>query len=470
MIPTTSEPGTTREAAAPVDELPLRAEHLDQLERELTNEPDETLSRIRRSWDASVTEEQVWALIDRARATLAEPRAALAASEAARCIDPAVNVPLPDSFDFPGRTPEIPIDPTDCRFETERDALGWILHAGPLWLKYRYHPEKADFRWADDAPSRFIYEMPTLTRPIEIALFSDFGTGLYHSRYIARQLAGRRPDYAIHLGDVYYAGKASEFGAYFTPVLEPLLATTRVFALNSNHEMLSGGQFYFEYLDQKHRSAPPPAQEQEGSYFCLRSSRFQFVAVDTDYHHDGGYAARLREPRLRAWLRQRLDEGRAAGLVNVLLTANEPYEVGKPALTPLFATDLADVLADGLVDLWFWGNTHYCALFERSPRTPFVGCCIGHGGYPYTRKRDADCAGTPTGVRFLETSARFPKWTGVRQDRGNNGYLALSLRPDGSVALELIDWMGTSRHRDLLVRASVGPHLDFAAAAAPTRR
>ena len=42
-------------------------------------------------------------------------------------------------------------------------------------------------------------------------MFSDFGTGLYHSRYIAKQFRERPFPYAIHCGDVYYAGRKSEF-------------------------------------------------------------------------------------------------------------------------------------------------------------------------------------------------------------------------------------------------------------------
>jgi hypothetical protein len=45
----------------------------------------------------------------------------------------------------------------------------------------------------------------------------------------------------------------------------------------------------------------------------------------------------------------------------------------------------------------------------------------------------------------LETQARFPAYTNVRQDRGNNGYCELQLAADGSVVIHYIDWMGKSR-------------------------
>ena len=214
------------------------------------------------------------------------------------------------------------------------------------------------------------HNCPTL----EIALFSDFGTGLYHSRYIAKQLVEGRFPYAIHVGDVYYSGRKSEFRKYMTRPLSPLFGATELFLLNSNHEMYSGGKPYFRFLDDK-RAAHSDRQKQEGSYFCLRSKRFQILGIDTAYHEDG----RFRDPNLLEWLDEKLREGRSNGQTNILLSANHPYEYGKVEFSKLFRDDLGDLIGDR-VDLWFWGNTHYCALFDRGPRIPFHGSCIGHGG------------------------------------------------------------------------------------------
>lgn len=436
---------------------PLTLADIDEMERELQNAPDATVERFRRGFDQTISEAELRALLARARAVLQRPDATLDALEAERTLDATLQAALPGEFDFPGRTPEIPIDPANYQFEPKRDALGWIIHAGPRFIPYRLHDiRKADFRWADDYPSKFVYPiLGPISDPgrlVEITLFSDFGTGLYHSRYIARHMIGLRPDYAIHLGDVYYAGTASEFQTQFTSVLAPLLATTRLFGLNSNHEMMSGGLYYFDFLDWKHAAGAAlagtraPAQEQEGSYFCLRGPHHQLIAIDTDYHYEQLGNSRLSEARQRDWLAARLEEGRAAGLTNILLSANEPYEAGKNTFTALYTLDLADLIKSNLIDLWFWGNTHYCALFDRSPATPFIGSCIGHGGFPYDRMKPEQTAGTPTGVRFLETAARFPDWTNVRLDRGNNGFVRMTLRPDGGVSLEYVDWMHATRH------------------------
>ena len=59
--------------------------------------------------------------------------------------------------------------------------------------------------------------------------------------HIAHALETGAPHYAIHLGDVYYAGTRSEVQALTLTPLRPLLRRSRVFTLNANHEMLSGG-------------------------------------------------------------------------------------------------------------------------------------------------------------------------------------------------------------------------------------
>jgi Calcineurin-like phosphoesterase len=433
---------------------PLGPEDLEKLEAQLRADPAVVLTWARHTYDAEVTEDQLAAAIAGARAALTSPETFIRMRAAAEEHEEALAVAsgaekigahmLPVGFTFPGMTDAIPIDPTLTKFETRDDAIGWVLFAGFDWLRSQFGGvRKAPFRWHNH-PSyqarRFIYniEEPTVEHPIDIALFSDFGTGLYHSLYIAQQFRERQFPYAVHLGDIYYAGRTSEFQESFERPLAPLLAGTQLFMLNSNHEMMSGSQPYFAYIDAKH-SAHPQVQTQEGSYFCLKSSRFQLIGIDTDYHEP----SRLREPELVEWLESVLREGKREQRTNILLSANEPYEYGKMALQPLLTEDLAGFANEQLIDLWFWGNTHYCALFDASLQTPFLGSCVGHAGYPYSRRQAGERSAAP--VRFIETRARFPAWTQLRQDRGNNGYCVLRLKADGALELNYIDWMSQLR-------------------------
>ncbi|MGH9799749.1 MAG: metallophosphoesterase family protein, partial [Blastocatellia bacterium] len=289
--------------------------------------------------------------------------------------------------------------------------------------------------------------------PLEIALFSDFGVGRYYSKYIAKQIGSGRFPYAIHLGDVYFAGRKSEFEKYFEALLDPILDSTSLFDLNSNHEMYSGGKPYFDYIKRR-RNEHPAKQKQEGSYFCLRSEKFQIVGIDTAFFGHGRY----REQPLLDWMANVLREGRDSGRVNILLSADHPYDYGNKDLTKLLGKDLKQlVIKDRLVDLWFWGNTHYCALYNLTADLPFVGSCIGHGGYPYdTYKKGKP---EPAPMIFLEENARFPEETDVRQDKGNNGYCTMQLNADGSLRLQYIDWMSNVRFTADLSRGQAGEPL-----------
>jgi hypothetical protein len=279
-------------------------------------------------------------------------------------------------------------------------------------------------------------------------LFADFGTGLYHSLYIAKNIAGFEPDYAIHLGDVYYAGRASEYEHYFNEPLKPVIKSYRVFAMNSNHEMFSGGVPYFANIYKRRiRKRGWMAQEQEGSYFCIWNKKYQIIGNDTAYHEDG----RHRVQALNTWLGQRLREGKSASpkRTNILLSPNEPYELGEKGFTDLYH-DLEEFIEEKLIDFWFWGNTHYGALFDKSPKAPFIGSCIGHAGHPIY-KTDIELNNLkhqellqkhkemPPAV-WVDLSPKFPEHTGIRPDLANHGFCMLELKGD-TIRLTYYDWL-----------------------------
>ena len=421
----------------------LDAPEIEALRMQFEQDPQAVLQWYRQYWDPELTEDDVREALSQAEMAFRMPDLAANALEAQ--LEFSNSQSLPDDFTFPGMDlDEICINPGTKKFETKGDALNWLLFSGPQWLAGGLIT-KAPFRWHNQPSysSRFVYEMaePTPEKPIDIALFSDFGTGLYTSRYIAKQLQIRQFPYAIHLGDVYYAGRRSEFRDNFECILDPILDHTELFTMNANHEMLSGAFAYFEYMDRRNRRHQAK-QRQEGTYFCLRGDQFQIVGIDAAYFTHGRY----REAGLLEWLEMQLTEGRDNKRVNIFLSSDQPYEYGRLAQTALLREDLRRIVLDRkLVDLWFWGNTHYCALFDKTAELPFIGSCIGHGGYPYSRIRPNQPSITPP--LFIETSPRFPEWTGLRQDRGNNGYCILSLKADGTLALAFIDWMSNTRFR-----------------------
>ena len=427
------------------DQRTLTLEQLDVLEEKLKRDPDNVLTFFREAVDGHLSLDQLRQMLKDSRDILRNEDRLPAALEDPTQFTAAAS-PLPEGFDFPGMDlGEIPIDPESWKFQGLRDGVRWTLHCGPAVV---LSLAKAAFRQHKQYASEFAYQLtePGDDQPLDIALFSDFGTGLYHSLYIAKQFKKNKFPYAIHCGDVYYSGRKSEFHNYMAKPLTPILDKTRLFMLNSNHEMYSGGEWYFDFLDRvrEHNAI----QQQEGSYFVLRSDRFQIVGIDTAYHKSG----RFRDPSMRGWLEQQLTEGKNSSRTNILLSADHPYKYGEAGLTDLLTKDLADLAGSELIDLWFWGNTHYCALFDRGEDAHFVGSCIGHGGYPY--KKVEEQRKCPTRTVFVEKSARFPAWTDLPQDRGNNGYCVMSLHYNGNISLRYVDWMSNERATAELTRVN----------------
>jgi hypothetical protein len=445
-------PEVTAEAVEPER---MTVEELDRVRAWFESDPEEVTARFGEAIEGNLTPEQIRSALQQTRVMLQAPDEAIEFLRAEESLFEAAR-PLPVDFvqryvAEPYRTDTIEIKPYERRFEDDSvDGLaGWILWNGLPALKGLI--TKSAFRWHDDFTSNFLYRVEPRTpgAPLRIALFADFGTGLSHSLYIARQLAVEDYDCAVHLGDVYYTGTKRQYWEYFEKPLAPMVAKgkTKLFLIPENHEGYSGFDGYFYYLD-KQRRIHPKTQVQEGSYFCIQADGVQVIGMDTIWHGRG----RISKNRVRKWLEDRLEEGRKARRTNVLLTGYHPYEYGSNELNELLTKDLADLAQRDLIDLWFWGNTHYCALFDRTARTPFIGSCIGHGGYPYRLRKRSDDGDRPAPTPFFEESPRFPAELGIRDDRGNNGYAVLTVLDGGELALEYIDWMGNKRYTRRLAR------------------
>lgn len=427
---------------------PLSLDDLSALRERFLQSPDEVLSLIRDGLGTPISEGALVHALQDLEQALREPEAALQ-SMRQPAFQARASVSLPPDFAFPLMTNEIPIDPARTRFEPVADLRGWLLFSGRAWLHGGWN--RAAFRRHDEAhhASRFRYALrePTPGQPVEVALFAGFGTGEYPARYVARQLImrGERLECAVHLGGVYYAGRQGEFDAHVAEPLEPLLPVTTLMTLNAGAEMRSGGTPFYRYLDER-RGASRAKQVQEGSYFCLASERFQLIGVDTAYFEPG----RHQEPALLGWLESVLEEGRKRGATNILLSHDAPYRYGAPRPAGLLEDVRALVVDRALVDVWFWGATPYGALFDRTAALPFLGGSLGHAGLPVPVV--APGLPSPAPIRFLESRSRFPEWTGVRPELGNNGYGSLLLHADGTLGLQLLDWRGNVRCTATLAR------------------
>jgi len=339
----------------------------------------------------------------------------------------------------------IDLKPKDHRFEDDNalGILGWLLFNGPeaVTVPRGPHLHEQFSRISGAAPFRrhsaadpFVYKLdsPAGTPP-RIALFADFGTGLGHSLFIARQLDVDRYHAAFSLGDVYYTGTFEQYKEYFeTPLDKVLKNGTQLYVIPDNHDGYSGFNAYLDFLDRR--------LKHKGSYFAVETEHVQFIGVDTIWHSDRG---RIQDESVRNWLKERFAAGRNARRTNILMTGHHPYEYQSTRIQEL-NNDVLD-LANGAVDLWFWGNTHYCALFDKGVSTPYFGSCIGHGGYPYGQQPPKhEAKPSAAQVLFVESGSRY-EGSPVRSDRGMNGFCALEIVPNGDIELHYRDWRGADR-------------------------
>lgn len=287
-------------------------------------------------------------------------------------------------------------------------------------IPYRIYHSLSDFVVDGHLPSK-----------ARVAVLGDWGTGQDAALNVLRQIAAKRPDAVIHLGDIYYSGTAFEDQNYFyAPWSEILrLAGTKIptFTMSGNHDMYSGGGGYYNLIDQLGQGA---------SYFCLRNDHWQFLAMDTGLHDANpswnGAAATYLEDSELAWHQDKIE--RAGGRRTVLMshhplfTASENID-GGPVNLRLFA-QLRPLLSKS--DLWFWGHEHSFIVYD-----PYLGVararCLGHAAFPVSVDEQ------PQSPRFPEVPVRTRDSEGRGITLGstagmmNHGYAIMDL--DGPTAL-----------------------------------
>jgi predicted phosphodiesterase len=235
----------------------------------------------------------------------------------------------------------------------ERDIDGWIgsffsWFAGlkkHAWIVPSLDPTPID----DDA---------------KIALFADWGTGLYGAPLVTQAITDQACDVAIHLGDVYYSGTHREFRERVVPYW-PHVPLTR--ACNGNHEMYTGGDGYFDFLRD--------TLEQESSCFLLMNDRYLIVGLDTAYDDHAIDEAQA------GWLDAAIDAYAVDDARTVIvLSHHQPWSAFEDVSPALYAQTRAQP-----IDTWYWGHEHKVLIYNVHPVTGCYGRCIGHGGYPSKR-------------------------------------------------------------------------------------
>jgi hypothetical protein len=242
----------------------------------------------------------------------------------------------------------------EVKFDNE-DLVGWLGVAWKLIFKPDKHawitPRPVAEPFADDA---------------RIAVFSDWGTGLYGAPVIASSIATKldRCDVALHLGDTYYSGSDNEIADRLINDW-PKRSGTINRSLNGNHEMYSGGQGYFRALGSFFN--------QPASCFAMQNASWILICLDT------AYVDFDLDQRQVAWVKSIL--GAAGSRKLILFSHHQPFSQ-LDAQGPKLQTALADLLEKQSIHAWYWGHEHRLVLYEPHPTWGFKGRCVGHGGFP----------------------------------------------------------------------------------------
>lgn len=209
------------------------------------------------------------------------------------------------------------------------------------------------------SPTDFRFKMENETT---VAIVGDWGGGNAAAQAVAVQIKKIAPDHVIHLGDVYYAGTPKEVQERFLKFWPNPKAPGYSFALNSNHEMYSGGYGYFDYALKQFK--------QPASYFSLANDNWRFIGLDTGYEdHD------LNDSQVD-WLNGQFTED---GPKTILLSHHQLFSAYETTDTSKLRKRVQPFLAQ--VYGWIWGHEHLAVIYEKHEGINAI--CLGNGCFPY---------------------------------------------------------------------------------------
>jgi hypothetical protein len=296
----------------------------------------------------------------------------------------------------------------------ELDPL-WELVAGTVWLENLLHKHP----FPPGTPA--LIQIPD---QVTIALAGDFGTGNFGasdspSTKISKFIPSLNPQITIHLGDVYYAGTSGEESSKLMNFWPK--GSFGSFTLNSNHEMYSGGEPYFNEAV----GGPVFNKFQSPfSFFALENTNWIIVGLDSAYnaevlklYMDGSLGDNAQLP----FLGSLAQKGKK---VIVLTHHNGLPESGVQPAQPLkLFTDVIGAF-DGARPpaYWYWGHVHAGVAYKPLKDHNDLRCrCVGHAALPWGLASDLQAS---QNVQWFEKcNAKDPE----NDLRVFNGFVLLQL-------------------------------------------
>jgi hypothetical protein len=265
-------------------------------------------------------------------------------------------------------------------------------------------------------------------KSVSLALVGDWGTGIWDdhgcicpSAMIALQLQSLNPDYAIHLGDVYYSGTTGEERENLEDVWFRDFGTN--LALNSNHEMYSGAKGYFRVLEEKNGKF---SSQQGTSYFCIELDDWIILGLDSAYYADNflcqnGVLSDDDENQIKFIQSLPLSKKRL-----VVLTHHNGLSLDGKTQTKLWADVTKKIGVSP--DFWYWGHLHNGVAYSSKAKSGTTKArCVGHGALPFGKASALLAGDEPIDTVVYFSHEPSPD----QQDRVQNGFALLSFSAAG---------------------------------------
>jgi hypothetical protein len=320
--------------------------------------------------------------------------------------------------------------------------------AGYVEAVLGYEETKNHIQYTALQPGQGIYN--TLPENCTIALLADWATGATPALSVLQQAVAQpsqpagaqKPNLLIHLGDVYYAGSVAECTDFFVTAVTNAVpgaftSTFPVYAIPGNHEYYWGADGFVSSIRK--------ATGQEGSYWCLRNSAWQIVALDTGYNDRDPFTVTTNTTYLPADQVAWLADVMSSGLPTILLTHHQLYSAvssvgadttADPPVLYGINQKLHDQIAvpyGSQIVVWLWGHEHNTVIFNPQAGLP-VGRCIGSGGIPmlldqYPYRPNAALRGLP-GIPVPTINTRYELAAG--EFEYNHGFATIALTPQNA--------------------------------------
>lgn len=281
---------------------------------------------------------------------------------------------------------------------------------------------------------------------VRIMVIGDWGTGLFDKgdnydpvKDILEMVPVLKPDYLIHLGDVYYAGTEDRLppGEEQKNFLSlwPKMPKKHSFTLNSNHEMYGGANGYFNIaLGVKPAKTTPFSHQNGTSYFALTFGDWAIVGLDAAYHDPsslymlGGLGEESSYPDQYELLRKATANARKVMLLSHQTAMNTE---GNTPL-PLWH-DVENIVQP---DYWYWGHIHLGIVYSEQScigKSGVKARCVGHSAVPF---------GKAWGLENNDNISWYADTlVGVagKDNLVKNGFALLTLGKDGSIKEEFYE-------------------------------